>query len=110
MQGEIDSGASELAVMRTRVQTSVLTLTYRSSQAAAPDGVGNPLVAALKDVLRILVTTLAMMVRAAAWLAPWALVIGLIGWLVRKPLQRMRVRRQTRKVKPAPVDAGPPGD
>ena len=104
-QGEIDARQSELAVMRTRVQTSALTVTYRSSGALAPEGVASPLARAAEDFVGILVITLALMVRAAAWLLPWALAAALIWWLLRKRLPHFTRRPKAPPPPPPPVDA-----
>jgi len=75
VQGELDATQSELAVMRTRVATSLLTINYSAT----------PHVPALTDALRssttALVATLSLMLTAIAALAPWAAAAGL-GLLV----------------------------
>jgi hypothetical protein len=74
VQGELDAAQSELAVMRTRVATSLLTITY-----SAP-----PHLPGLTDTLRgsaaTLLTTLSVMIAMIAGVAPWAAVGG-IGFL-----------------------------
>lgn len=84
VQGEIDAGQSNLAVMRTRVQTSALTINYRARGAFAPEGVAAPLGKALNDVVSITVLTLAGMVRVIAWFLPWGVVLGVGGWIYRR--------------------------
>ena len=102
VQGEIDATQSELAVMRTRVQTSALTVQYDSLGALAPEGVGSPLARAVSDFLGIIVITLAAMVRIVAWVLPWALVAALVAWLFRKRIAALRNR------KPVPLSSNPP--
>jgi hypothetical protein len=97
VQGEIDSAQSTLAVMRTRVATSTLTLTYQSFKPPyrpVPGGWG-PLAEAGRDVVATLAGSLGTLVRVVVWLAPWALVIGLPLWLLRKRLPRLRRKPKT---------------
>lgn len=90
VQGEVDSAQSTLAVMKTRVATSSLTLTYQSQQptarAAGPWGV---LVEALRDIQSMLASSLGLLVKIAAFALPWLLIIGLPLWLLRKRLPRL---------------------
>lgn len=102
VQGEIDTTQSELAVMRGRVTTSAVTISYRRAghRPAGGTGVWAPITDAFGDFFMILAMGLGFMVRAAAVLLPWALVIGGLLWLFRKRLWG-RLRRD--KVK----DTGP---
>lgn len=81
VQGELDATQSELAVMRSRVATSELKLTYESVGVLAPQGVLAPLAEAVSGVAGIVVATLAVMVTALAWTAPWALLVGGAAWV-----------------------------
>jgi hypothetical protein len=101
VQGEIDSAQSTLAVMRTRVVTSALTLRYESGAVTRPSGVWAPLAQAFADVAAILARSLASLVRLAAWAAPWLMALGLLLWVLRKRLNRLHR-------KPLPRDASPP--
>lgn len=94
VQGELDAAQSELAVMRQRVATSEVTITYESQGVLAPEGVGAPLAEAFGDFMGIIVYTLAAMVRLVAWLAPWVLVGGVVTWFFRKRLRRVFARKQ----------------
>jgi len=90
VQGEIDSAQSTLAVMRLRVATSTLSLTYQSFRPPhQAKGVWAPLTEAGRDVLSTLADSLGMLLRVVVWLAPWAAVIGLVLWLLRKRLPRI---------------------
>lgn len=93
VQGRLDATRSELAVMRGRVAMSELKLSYQSAGVLAPQGVFAPLAQASSGVLGILVATLAGMITALAWVAPWALVVGGGAMLWR----RRRMRRLARK-------------
>lgn len=97
VQGRLDATRSELAVMRGRVAMSELKLTYQSAGVLAPQGVFAPLGEAAAGVLGILVATLAGMVTALAWIAPWALIGG-GGALIWR-------RRQTRRLARKPTAA-----
>jgi len=98
VQGEIDSTASQLAVMRGRVQMSTVTLSYGSKGSIAPDGVWSPLVSAFEDFIGIIAVTLGGMVRVLAWLLPWLALGGGILWLFRK-----RLRANWGRPKPPPA-------
>ena len=103
VQAEIDSMTSELAVMRARVATSALTVQYESEGVLAPAGVAAPLKQAVDDFLGIVFFTLAGMVRLVAWLLPWVLIGGILAWLFRGRLGRLRWAYKGKpKAKPAP--------
>jgi hypothetical protein len=100
VQGEIDSAVSTLAVMKTRVATSALTLRYESGAVTRPVGAWAPLAQAFADVAAVLAKSLAGLVMVVAWISPWALVFGLVVWALRKRLPRLRR-------KPLPDEAPP---
>jgi len=90
VQGEIDSAQSTLAVMKTRVATSSLTLTYQSEQPTArAAGSWGVLVEALRDIQSTLASSLGLLVKIAAFALPWLLIVGLPLWLLRKRLPRL---------------------
>lgn len=89
VQGEIDSAQSTLAVMKTRVATSALTLRYESGAVTRPAGAWAPLAQAFADVAAILARSLAGLVLFVAWATPWALALGLLAWALRKRLPRL---------------------
>jgi len=88
VQGDLDSTASELAVMRQRVATSDVTIEYDSTGVLAPQGVWSPVSNALAGATGILAGSLAAMIELVAGLAPWLLVVGLVVWLLRKRLPK----------------------
>ena len=93
VQGELDATQSALAVMRTRVATSTLTLTYRAEGVAAPDGVGSPLQEAFNGFIGNVLIVFAALVTLASFLLPLALVAAPIAWWWLR-------RRKTRPTKP----------
>jgi hypothetical protein len=91
VQGQVDAAQSNLAVMRTRVTTSSLTLSYQSLQPTSrPSGAWGPLVEALREIQSTLAVSLGVLVQIAAFALPWIVVIGLALWLLRKRLPRLR--------------------
>ena len=99
VQQQIDAANSELAVMRTRIATSALTLNYASSGIAGRPGAWAPLGEALGDVGGMLATSLGGLVRVVVIAAPWALALAGLWFLVRNRLPRRR---------PKPPAGGPP--
>jgi len=82
VQGEIDSVQSALAVMRTRVSMSELTLTYRSSPRAAGSDTLEPLRQAFANFLGIIVAGFAAIITIIAALIPFAIVLIPLGWFL----------------------------
>jgi len=93
VQGEIDSTQSNLAVMRTRVDMSALTLSYQSSARPLRSDTFRPLGDAFASFLGIVVQGFAWIVTLIAVAIPFAIVIGPIVWLI----LRWRARRKARK-------------
>lgn len=96
VQGQIDATQSELAVMRTRVATSALTISYQSETAAVGEGTFEPLSDALGSFVRNLVRAVAVMVVLVSVLLPFALLGGLILWLVLFGRRRGWMKRSPR--------------
>ncbi len=91
VQGEIDSNQSQLAVMRSRVATTEVTISYQSTAVLGSASAWNPLGKALVDFLAIVAFSLAALVRFVAWLLPWALVAGGLYWVFRKRIAKVRL-------------------
>jgi hypothetical protein len=80
VQGEIDAVQSNLAVMRTRVAMSELTLHYRSAPRPVGSDTFRPLRDALANFLGIVVAGFAAIITIIAGLIPVAVVVVPIVW------------------------------
>jgi Domain of unknown function (DUF4349) len=89
VQGEIDAVQSSLAVMRTRVAMSELTIQYRSAPRPVGSDTFEPLRQAFANFLGIIVAGFAAIITIVAALIPFAIVLVPLGWL----LLRWRKRR-----------------
>jgi hypothetical protein len=78
-QADLDATTSELAVMRTRVAMSKLTIAYNAEGANAPNGPWRPMRQAASHFLGNVV--LAALVSIFSVLLPLGLVIGPLAWL-----------------------------
>lgn len=81
VQGEIDAVQSNLAVMRTRVAMSELTLNYRSAPRPVGSDTLEPLRRALANFLGIVVAGFAAIITIIAGLIPIAAVVVPLAWL-----------------------------
>ncbi|MGH6950594.1 MAG: DUF4349 domain-containing protein [Vitreimonas sp.] len=82
VQGEIDAIQSNLAVMRTRVAMSELTINYRSAPRPVGSDTFRPLRDALANVLGIVIGGFAAIITIIAGLIPIAVVVVPIVWLI----------------------------
>lgn len=108
VQGEIDAHASHLAVMRTRVDMSALTLSYESAARPLRGDTFRPLGEALAGFLGYVVQGLAAIITLIALLLPWAVVLGLFGWLALL-WRRRNGGRFIRRKAPPPAPPAPQG-
>lgn len=104
VQGEIDATQSELAVMRTRIATSKLTVTYVSQGSLAPDSAMRPLNDAMHDVVKTVAVGFAVIIYLIAGLFPFLIVFGPIVWLLGKWMKK----RKAAKLAAAAAAAPPP--
>lgn len=105
VQGEIDATQSNLAVMRTRVSMSELTLTYQSAPRSVGSDTFKPLRDAFAGFIGIVVIGFAAIITLIAGLIPFAVVIvpivwGLLVW------RRRRGGRFFNRNKPPPAADG----
>jgi hypothetical protein len=82
VQGDIDSTQSNLAVMRTRVNMSTLTIDYASAGAPVTDTTLQPIKEALVRFIAIIAEGLGNIIKLIAFVLPWALALWLIVWLL----------------------------
>jgi len=107
VQGEVDATQSNLAVMRTRVSMSELTLNYESSARPVGSDTFQPLADAFANFLRIVVMGFAAIITIIAGLLPFAIVLGFIAWLALKWRRRNGGRFWRRNAPPPPPVAPP---
>ncbi|MBL8549733.1 MAG: DUF4349 domain-containing protein [Hyphomonadaceae bacterium] len=82
VQAEIDATQSNLAVMRTRVDMSALSISYESQPRSVAAGTFTPLRNALAGFVSVVVQGVAIIITLIAGLLPFALLLWLIGWLL----------------------------
>ncbi|MGD9980862.1 MAG: DUF4349 domain-containing protein [Hyphomonadaceae bacterium] len=109
VQAEIDAVQSALAVMRTRVAMSELTLTYRSSPRPVGSDTFEPLRQAFANFLGIIVGGFAAIITLIAVLVPFAIVLIPLGWLLLRWRKRRGGRFFNRQAAPKEPDAASPG-
>jgi hypothetical protein len=97
VQAEIDSIQSNLAVMRTRVAMSELTLNYQSAPRSVGSDTFEPLRQAFAGFVGVVVSGFATIVTVIAFLLPFALVIVPIVWglLIWRRRRRAAVSTET---------------
>jgi len=100
VQGEIDSVQSNLAVMRTRVAMSELTIQYSSAPRSVGSDTFEPLRNAFASFLVIIVGGLAVIVMVIAGLIPLAIVVVPVVWGILYWLRKRRERRAPATEKP----------
>jgi hypothetical protein len=99
-QADLDATQSELAVMRTRVATSKLSITYNAAGMGAPNGPWRPLHQAANGFLGNAAGVLAALVSLSSVLLPLVLVIGPLVWLAVWFARRRRPARPRATVAP----------
>lgn len=106
VQGEIDSVQSNLAVMRTRVSMSELTVNYQSAPRPVGSDTFEPLRNAFANFLGIVVAGFAAIITIIAGLIPFAIVIVPIVWFALR-WRRRRGGRFFNRTPPAPPPEPP---
>ncbi|MNX72943.1 hypothetical protein D3C86_1043160 [compost metagenome] len=97
VQGELDATRSALTVMRTRVQTSRLDVTYRAAGQLAPDSALRPVTDALGQAAYLFMSTLGALIMLLAGALPLLLVIAPLAWLGWRWRQRSQARRKAER-------------
>ena len=104
VQGELDATQSNLAVMRTRVAMSELTLNYQSSPRPVGSDTLEPLRQAFANFLGIIVGGFAAIITIIAGLIPVAVVVVPLVWLALRWRKRRGGRFFTRNAPPSPPE------
>lgn len=107
VQGELDATRSALAVMRTRVQTSRLDVTYSAAGQLAPDSAARPVVDALNSASYAFMSSLGVLILFIASVLPVLLVGAPLVWLLWRWRRKVRTRKaaettRTKKAEGAP--------
>ncbi len=84
VQSDIDSAQSQLTVMRKRVATVHLSLSYHSEAAATSNSVFAPVADALGGILRNMMLMVSILITIAAFVVPLALIVVPVIWWVMK--------------------------
>jgi len=109
VQGEIDATQSNLAVMRTRVSMSTLTINYASSPRAVSGDTFEPLRNAVANFFGATIKGFAAIVTFVSYVLPLAIVGGLIAWLLLLIRKRRGGRLFNRTgAQPPPPHPAPP--
>lgn len=98
VQGEIDSAESQLAVMRERVNMSLLNLSYASKPTAVTGGTFDPVISAITDFFGIVMQGLGGIIRLIAFAIPVALVLAPLGWLALRWRRGLKAKKAAEKV------------
>jgi len=93
VQGELDATRSALAVMRTRVQTSRLDVTYSAAGQLAPDSAARPVVDALNSASYAFMSSLGVLILFLASVLPILLVGAPLVWLLWRWRRNVRTRK-----------------
>jgi hypothetical protein len=101
VQGEIDSATSTLAVMRQRVQTSALTISYESRPTFAQQGAWSPVGDALRGAQGVVAMSIAAIIVFVAAIAPVAILVGGLAYVAVRLWKRRRKAKQAADSKPA---------
>ncbi len=87
-QGELDASQSEMAAMRARLDSSVLTIEYNADADSVHWQTWAPLKDAVHGFGATLVRAVAFMITCVASLLPWVTVLGGGTWLFRGALTK----------------------
>ncbi|MBB4798662.1 hypothetical protein HNP32_002406 [Brevundimonas bullata] len=107
VQGELDATRSALAVMRTRVQTSRLDVTYSAAGRLAPDSAARPVVDALNSASYAFMTSLGMLILVIASVLPVLLVGAPLIWLLWRWRRRVRARKAAEAARKKKAEGDP---
>ena len=107
VQGELDSTRSALAVMRTRVQTSRLDVTYSAAGQLAPDSAARPVVDALNSASYAFMSSLGVLILFIASVLPVLLVGAPLIWLLWRWRRKVRTRKAAEAARTKKAEGDP---
>ena len=107
VQGELDATRSALAVMRTRVQTSRLDVTYSAAGRLAPDSAARPVIDALNSASYAFMTSLGMLILFIASVLPVLMVGAPLIWLLWRWRRRVRARKAAEAARKKQAEGDP---
>lgn len=97
VQGELDASRSTLEVMRTRVATSRLIITYTAQGQLAPDSAFRPVTDALDNALAVFMGVIGALILFLAGVLPLLIVVVPLAWLGLRWRRRIRAERLAAK-------------
>ena len=97
VQGELDASRSTLEVMRTRVATSRLIITYTAQGQLAPDSAFRPVTGALDNALTVFMSVIGALILFLAGALPLLIVVVPLAWLGLRWRRRIRAERLAAK-------------
>jgi len=92
VQADIDATQSSLAVMRARLTTVHVVLTYRSETGPGTDSVFAPVARATRTSLSLAMQVVALLITAAAVIVPLAVVALPVVWWARRAARKDRLQ------------------
>lgn len=107
VQGELDATRSALAVMRTRVQTSRLDVTYSAAGQLAPDSAARPVVDALNSAAYAFMSSLGVLILFIASVLPVLLVGVPLIWLLWRWRRSVRARKAAQAARTKKAEGDP---
>jgi hypothetical protein len=107
VQGELDATRSALAVMRTRVQTSRLDVTYSAAGQLAPDSAARPVVDALNSASYAFMSSLGVLILFLASVLPVLLVGAPLIWLLWRWRRKVRTRKAAEAARTKKAEGDP---
>ena len=107
VQGELDSTRSALAVMRTRVQTSRLDVTYSAAGQLAPDSAARPVVDALNSASYAFMSSLGVLILFIASVLPVLMVGAPLIWLLWRWRRKVRTRKAAEAARTKKAEGDP---
>lgn len=97
VQGELDASRSTLEVMRTRVATSRLIISYTAEGQLAPDSAFRPVTDALDSALAVFMSVVGALILFLAGVLPLLILIVPLAWLGLRWRRRIRAERLAAK-------------